>query len=171
MRAIAQFCDVVDLINDAIGRWAAWLLIPVILLLFLQIPLREVVGKGNLLANDMGQLLHATVFIVGAAYTLRWDSHVRVDMLYGRMSPRRRAWVNLVGAVVFMMPWLGWVGWWSAPIAWRSWRALELFPETWNPGYFHFRTLLLTLSLLLGIQALAMAGRALLVLRGAESTR
>ncbi len=171
MRALARYCDAVDRINDVVGRWTAWLLVPVILLLFLQIPLREVVGKGNLLANDMGQLLHATVFIVGAAYTLRWDAHVRVDLLYGRMGPRRRAWVNLIGAVVFMLPWLAWVGWWSVPVAWRSWTALELFPETWNPGYFHFRTLLLVLCLLVGLQALAMAGRSILVLRGAEAAR
>lgn len=171
MRAIARYCDAVDRINDAVGRWTAWLLLPVILLLFLQIPLREVVGKGNLLANDMGQLAHATVFIIGAAYTLRWDAHVRVDLLYGRFGARRRAWVNLVGAVVFMLPWLAWVGWWSVPIARRSWMALELFPETWNPGYFHFRTLLLALCLLVGLQALAMAGRAILVLRGAETSR
>ena len=158
--AFTRFAGFVDWLNDFIGACIAWLIVPVIALLFLQIPLREVVGRGNLLANDMGQLLHATVFIVGVAYTLRWDGHVRVDLFYSRLAPRTRAWIALLGTIAFMLPWLWLVGRWSIPITLQSWRQLELFPETGNPGYFHFKTLLFVYVLLVGLQALAMMARA-----------
>ncbi|HEX2887034.1 TRAP transporter small permease subunit [Vineibacter terrae] len=164
MAALQRFADIVDRLNDRIGACAAWLIVPVIALLFLQIPLREVVGKGNLLANDGGQLLHATVFIVGVTYTLRWNGHVRVDLFYSRLPPRRQAWITLLGAAVLMLPWLWLTGRWSIPIALQSWRQLETFPETGSPGYFHFKTLLLAYVLLVGLQALAMMARAVTTL-------
>ncbi|MCW5747204.1 MAG: TRAP transporter small permease subunit [Alphaproteobacteria bacterium] len=166
MAALRRFAGFVDWLNNAAGVCAAWLIVPVIALLFLQIPLREVVGKGNLLANDMGQLLHATVFIVGVAYTLRWNGHVRVDLFYSRLRLRTRAWITLLGAAAFMLPWLWLVGRWSVPITLQSWGQLELFPETGNPGYFHFKTLLFVYVVLVGLQALAMMARASLTLAG-----
>ena len=106
MAALTRFADFIDWLNDFIGACTAWLIVPVIALLFLQIPLREVVGKGNPLANDMGQLLHATVFVVGVAYTLRWNGHVRVDPFYSRLRRRTRAWITLLATAAFMLPWL-----------------------------------------------------------------
>jgi TRAP-type mannitol/chloroaromatic compound transport system permease small subunit len=166
MLALRRFADFIDWLNDRTGIWAAWLIVLVIALLFLQIPLREVVGKGNLLANDMGQLLHATVFIVGVAYTLRWNGHVRVDLFYSRLAPRTQAWITLLGTTVSMLPWLWLVGRWSVPITLQSWGQLEAFPETGSPGYFHFKTLLFAYVLLVGLQALAMIARAVVVLFG-----
>ena len=91
---------------DAVGRASAWLVLFVVAALFAQWPLREFVGAGHILANDFGQIAHATVFMIGVAYALRWDGHVRLDVFYHRMSPRARALVDLFGTVAFIVPWM-----------------------------------------------------------------
>src|SRR6185369_10464328 len=78
---------------DGFARTAAWLVLAVVFLLFVQNPLREYVGRGQFVANDMGQLTHATVFMIGIAYAWRWDRQVRVDLFYRSMSARGRALV------------------------------------------------------------------------------
>jgi len=164
MRDLKRFADLVDRLNDGIGRWASWLAIPVILLLFLQVPLREVVQRGNLVANDLGQIAHAALFMSGMAYAMRWDAHVRVDIFYQRMSARRRAWVNLVGSLLFSLPWLAIVGWYSVPVVVRSWAVLEQFAETYTSGYFLLKGFLIVFVVLCVLQSLAVAARAVLTL-------
>jgi TRAP-type mannitol/chloroaromatic compound transport system permease small subunit len=109
LRSLRAFARVADALVDAIGRTAAWLVLFVILALFGQWPLRELVGGGHILANDFGQLAHAAVFSVGIVYALRWDGHVRLDVFYQRLSARSRAWVDLVGTLAVVMPWTGMV--------------------------------------------------------------
>ena len=120
-------------------------------------------------SNDVGQLIHATVFMVGCAYALRWDAHARVDVFYRGMSERRRAWVNLIGNLFFALPWLSLLGWYSTPIVVNAWRDLEAFPDSRVPAYFLLKSLLLVFSVLLGLQVLANTARLILRLRGSES--
>jgi len=77
---------------DTVGRGAAWLVV-VILLLFSQLPLRELVGGGHILVNDFGQLINAAVFMFGLSFALRWDRHVRMDVFHRRFTARTRAWI------------------------------------------------------------------------------
>ena len=160
MRCLRQFADGIDGLNDRIGRTAAWLTLPVIALLFLQVPLREYVHYGHIAANDIGQIIHATLFMTGASYAMRWDGHVRVDIFYQRMSARSRAWVDLLGTLLFAMPWIAILGWYSLPITIRSWRVYEQFAETYTPGYFLLKTQLLVFVVLVGLQAFATVARA-----------
>ena len=120
-------------------------------------------------SNDIGQLVHATVFMVGCAYALRWDAHARVDVFYRGMSETRRAWVNLIGNLVLALPWLGLVGWYSTPIVVNSWRDLEAFPDSRVPAYFLLKTMLLVFSTLIALQVLANSARMIALLRGDKS--
>ena len=88
---LVRLADAIDALTDTVGRCCAWLVLAVIVLLFLQLPLREVVQGGHILANDFGQLTHAAVFMVGLSYALRWDRHVRMDVFYRGMGERARA--------------------------------------------------------------------------------
>ncbi len=162
MRVLRRFVEFIDGLNDWVGRTASWLTLPVIVLLFMQVPLREYVHRGHIVANDFGQLIHATLFMVGASYAMRWDGHVRVDIFYQRMSQHARAWVDLLGTVAFALPWLSILGWYSVPIVGRSWAVHEEFAETFTPGYFLLKTLLLVFVMLVGLQALATIARAIL---------
>lgn len=163
--ALRALAGRIDAANDAIGRAVAWLLLLQVALLAIQVPLRlSPSGTYSTMANDIGQLTHATVFMVGIAYAMRWDQHARVDIVYRGLSARRQAWVNLLGHLLFTLPWLAVLALYSAPVVANSWADLEVFVDSWAPGYFLLKSMLLVLALLLGLQALAAISRALSVL-------
>ena len=151
----------IDALVDRAGRLASWLILAVVALLFLQIPMRELAHFGHNQVNDIGQLCHATVFMVGVAYAMRWDAHVRVDIFYGRMSARWKALVDLLGTLLFVLPWLAVVTRDAIAIVVNSWRDLEAFSETYTPGYFLLKTQLLVFAALVALAALANILRAL----------
>jgi TRAP-type mannitol/chloroaromatic compound transport system permease small subunit len=161
-RAIEQL----DAIVDRAGRTASWLILGVVAMLFLQIPMREFVHYGHREVNDIGQVIHATVFMIGAAYAMRWDAHVRVDIFRQRMSPRFRAAVELIGIIFFLVPWLVIVTRASIPIVLNAWTHLEQFADTYTPGYFLLKTQLLSFAVLIALQVLANILRNLMTLLG-----
>lgn len=167
---LRHVADTIDAVTDAIGRGTAWLVLGVIVLLFAQLPLREVFGGGHILANDFGQILHAAVFMFGLSYALRRDSHVRMDVFYRRMGERARAAVNLAGMLLFVLPWCGLMLWFGSGYAVNAVRALETFPDTWSAGYFLFKVLLMVCLALLAVQALAVVLRSIATLAGPSAT-
>lgn len=154
----------IDALTDLLGRWTAWLVGVVILLLFGQWPLREVFGGGHIMANDFGQIMHAAVFMFGLSYALRWDRHVRMDVFYRRWSARVQAMVDLSGSLLFVLPWCALMVWYGAPLMLRSAMVAEKFPDTWSPGYFIFKALPIVCFTLLGLQAIALALRSMATL-------
>ena len=159
LRFLRWFARVADAIVDTVGRIGAWLVLFVVVALFGQLPLREWVGAGHILANDYGQIAHAAVFMIGVAYAMRWDGHVRLDVLYQRMSRRTRLLVDLAGTMFFVVPWIGIVLWFSWATTVRSVAVFEKFPETWSPGYWLFKVLLLVFGVLVSLQALGHIAR------------
>jgi TRAP-type mannitol/chloroaromatic compound transport system permease small subunit len=166
LRFLRWFARVADAVVDAAGRIGAWLVLFVVAALFGQLPLREWVGAGHILANDYGQIAHAAVFMVGVAYAMRWDGHVRLDVFYQRMSRRARLLVDLGGTIFFVAPWIGIVLWVSWATTVRSVAVFEKFPETWSPGYWLFKVLLLVFGVLVSLQALGHIARDLASLIG-----
>jgi len=69
--------------------------------------------------------LFGLVFLLGAAYTLKHDDHVRVDVLYSRLSARGKAWIDLAGTLLFLFPFCGLVLYMSIPMVENSWAVLE----------------------------------------------
>ncbi len=169
--ALDRLADAAERAVDRIGRVTAWLVLAVVFLLFVQNPLREYVGRGQFFANDMGQLSHAAVFMIGVAYAWRWDRQVRMDLLYRNMGPRAKAIVNLLGTVFLLLPWLAFVTWSAVPDVIDSVRHLEGFPESGSPGFFLMKSLLLAFAATLGLQAAAVIARSIVVLRDPSRAR
>jgi TRAP-type mannitol/chloroaromatic compound transport system permease small subunit len=163
---LERFADFVELLIDRIGRTVAWLVLVVVFLLFLQNPLRELVGRGQFAANDMAQLAHAAVFMVGVAYAWRWDRQVRVDLFRARMPARMRAAVELLGTLLLLLPWLVIVAVDAVPTALESFGIAERFPESGTPGYFVLKSLLLAFVATMALQALAIVARSIAILAG-----
>jgi TRAP-type mannitol/chloroaromatic compound transport system permease small subunit len=90
--------------------------------------------------NDYGQLFHATVFLVGIAYAIAVDQHVRLDALRVRFAPRARAAIEAVGHLAFVLPWAAVLAYYGADPVWRSLTVGgESFPDTGTPGYLLMR--------------------------------
>jgi TRAP-type mannitol/chloroaromatic compound transport system permease small subunit len=79
--------------------------------------------------------MHAAVFMLGAAYTLRAEEHVRVDIFYRTMSERRRAWVDLLGVVIFLLPLCVFLAWKSVDFVAQSWSLREASRESGGLPY------------------------------------
>jgi len=161
---IQPIIEAIDGLVDRVGRVASWLILAVVATLFLQIPMREFVRYGHREVNDIGQVIHATVFMIGVAYAMRWDSHVRVDIVRQHLGPRARAAIELAGTLLFLVPWLVIVMRSAIPIVRHSWAQLEQFADTYTPGYFLLKTQLLSFCLLVALQAIANVLRNLITL-------
>jgi TRAP-type mannitol/chloroaromatic compound transport system permease small subunit len=169
--ALDRFANALETVVDRVGRVMAWLVLAVVFLLFVQNPLREFVGRGQFFANDMGQLSHAAVFMIGVAYAWRWDRQVRVDLFYRSMRPRTKAFVNLLGTVFLLLPWLAFVTWDAVPTVIDSVRLREHFPETGSPGFFVFKSILLAFAITMSLQATAVIARSIVVIRDPSRSR
>lgn len=146
---------------DRLGALAAPLALAVVLLLCLQWPLREWVGRGAALANDLAQWLFAIYVALALRHADRRDAHLvsRPDLRDAGQGGVRR--LRQAGAPLALLAWavFVWITGW--PNAWRSLQGLENFPETANPGYFIVKLALLLLAGVMGLQALVDLRRAL----------
>lgn len=131
-----------DSISSSVGRAVAWLTLAMMVVTCLIVILRYGFQFGSIALQESVVYLHALVFMLGAAYTFKDDEHVRVDVFYREFSVKKKAWVNLVGGVVFLIPVTLYTFYLSIDYVAASWRVLETSPE---PGGLPFIYLLKTL--------------------------
>jgi TRAP-type mannitol/chloroaromatic compound transport system permease small subunit len=166
--AIAQR---LDLIARACGRLAAWLCLLMALATGLVVALRYGFKFGSQALQESVNYLHAAVFMLGAAYTLQRDAHVRVDIFYRRWSPRTRAWVDCIGNIVFLAPMCVFIVWVSWTYVSNSWAIRESSADPGGlPAVFLLKSLIPLLSVTLLLQGLAEIMRRLALLSAPVST-
>ncbi len=167
MRAAARLAAALERLAEATGRAVAWLTLAMVLLTFLVVVLRYAFSLGWIAMQEAVTYLHAAVFMLGAAYTLRHDGHVRVDVLYRRLGPRARAAVDLAGAVLLLAPTCLYVLWSSWDYVAASWALREGSREAGGlPWVYWLKSLIPVTAALLLLQGLAQALRAALALAG-----
>ena len=165
---MGRVADRIDRLNGAIGRTVAWAALFIVLVQFAVVLMRYVLGMGSIWLSESIIYGHATMFMLAAAWTLREGGHVRVDIFYADASPRAKAWVDLLGALLLLLPFMLVLAWLAYPYVARSWAILERSRETSGlPAVFLLKTLIPLFALLMALQGVAQAIRAALVLRGA----
>lgn len=166
-RRSLAFADRIDRLNGAIGRAAAWLCLFVVAVQFAVVVMRYVFGLGSIWLSESIIYAHAALFMLAAAWTLRDGGHVRVDVLYAELGARKKALVDLGGALLLLLPFMLVLGWFAIPYVGRSWAILETSPETSGiPAVFLLKTLIPLFALLMAFQGVAQAIRAANVLAG-----
>jgi TRAP-type mannitol/chloroaromatic compound transport system permease small subunit len=162
-----RIADGIDRVIAAIGRAATWCCLYIVLDEFAVVVMRYALGMGSIRLQESVLYAHAALFMLAAAWTLQVGGHVRVDVFYAQASPRRRAVIDLVGAIVFLFPFAIVVAALSLPYVERSWAILEGSRETSGlPLVYLLKTLIPLFALLIGLQGIAQAIRAALVLAG-----
>jgi TRAP-type mannitol/chloroaromatic compound transport system permease small subunit len=169
MHPLKQFAEKaanrIDLVNAAIGRAAAWCCLYVVIAEFALVVMRYAFAIGSIRIQESVIYAHAALFMLAAAWVLQGDGHVRVDIFYADARPRSKAAVDFLGAVIFLAPFAVALMMLSVPYAVRSWRLLEHSPEASGlPFVYLLKTLIPLFALLLGLQGIAQAIRAALVL-------
>jgi TRAP-type mannitol/chloroaromatic compound transport system permease small subunit len=153
--------DRIDRLNGAIGRTAAWLALAVVLLQFSVVVMRYVFGAGSIWLTESIIYSHAALLMLVAAWTLHEGGHVRVDVFYADAKPSTKAWVDLIGAFLLLLPFMLVLLWFAIPYVERSWSILERSRETSGlPVVFLLKTLIPAFAVLMALQGIAQAIRA-----------
>lgn len=171
MQRLLRLSAWIDRFNDAIGRVVYWLGLAMVLVAAFN-SIARYGGKFlglNWSSNaylEAQWYLFSIVFLLGAAYTLRHDGHVRVDVIFGRLSPKSRAWIDLAGTVLFLIPFCMLMIWVSLPSVKHSWAVMEMSPDPGGLPRYPIKTIIPVAFALLTLQALSMLIRSVAMIRG-----
>jgi TRAP-type mannitol/chloroaromatic compound transport system permease small subunit len=169
MSALIKFVRAVDWLNELVGRLAAWLTLVTVVICATVVVLRYGFNEGFVWMQELYVWTGGAIFMLGAGYTLLHGGHVRVDIFYARASAKRRALIDLLGTLVFLLPWLILVFIVAWPYVRSAWLISEASAQGGGmPGLYIFKSVLLAFCVLLGLQGLAMIGRSILVLTGRD---
>ena len=158
----------IDRLSEMTGKVFSWLTLLMVLLTFVIVVMRYAFDAGLIWMQESVIWLHAAVFMIGAAYTLKHDEHVRVDVFYRSMSARRRAWVDFLGVLLFVLPLCAFLLLKSYDFAAASWAIKEASRESGGLPYPLVplaKSILVVMPLLVALQGLALLGRSLATIR------
>jgi TRAP-type mannitol/chloroaromatic compound transport system permease small subunit len=157
---------------EVTGRWVAWLVIAMVLLICYDVAMRYIFQQGSVALQELEWHLFGLVFLLGGAYTLKHDEHVRVDILYRSrfVSDKGRAWIDVIGTLLFLVPFCVLILITSWPFVENAFYYQEGSPD---PGGLPYRfvlkgAILLGFALML-LQGIAMLLKNLMVLLNREA--
>jgi len=110
--------------------------------------------------------LFSIVFLLGAAYTLKHDDHVRVDVLFGRLSPKGQAWINLLGTLLFLLPFCALMLYMCIPTVSNSWAVLEQSPDPGGLPRYPIKTVIPIAFVFVVVQGMSMLIKQIAILKG-----
>ena len=168
MRALLRVSGAIDGVNERFARIADWCVL-----------LACLISAGNALVRygfsfssnawlEIQWYLFAAMFMLGAPYTLKRNEHVRVDVIYGNLSPRLKLWVDLLGGILFLMPPVLIIGWMSWPLFYDSWQSGEVSSNAGGLIRWPVKLLLPLGFGLLALQGLSEIIKRIAALRGYE---
>ncbi len=160
----------IDTFTEYTGRFMAWLMLLMVLLSFSVVILRYGFNYNTTSIQEGVLYLHATVFMLGAAYTLKHEAHVRVDIFYQHMSAKNKSLVDLLGVIFLLIPFNLFMFFMCFDYVMQSWTIGE---QSSDPGglafvYVH-KSLMLILPIVFILQALAQAIHHYLLLKALKS--
>ena len=150
----------IDSLNEFLCKIVSWFTLTMVLLTFLIVVLRYGFNLGWIAMQESVMYLHAMVFLLGAAHTLRVNEHVRVDIFYRRFSPKKQAKVDIFGSLLLLMPVNIFIFMVSLEYVLRSWRVMEESQEAGGmPAVFLLKSLILIFPLTMLLQGIAETAR------------
>ena len=152
--------------SELSGRLVAWLTLFIVMLTITVVILRYIFNIGSIAMQESISYLHAFVFLLGAAYTLKHEGHVRVDVFYRNMTPVKKAWTDLLGTLFLLFPVCLFIFLSSWDYVLTSWSQLEESAEAGGLAYVYIlKTALLIMPILLMLQGTALALKNLLIIK------
>ena len=169
MNILGRIAAIICAINTVVGTILSWLSVGIVLVCFTVVVQRYVFAVSHVWMQDLYIWLNGAMFTAVAGFALLRDSHVRVDIFYRPASPRRKALVDLVGTVVFLLPFMWVVYLYSIPFVSRSWQYQEGSANVGGmPGLFVLKSFIIVFAGLVALQGLAFILRSILVLAGRD---
>jgi TRAP-type mannitol/chloroaromatic compound transport system permease small subunit len=126
MRGLLAFSRMVDSLNERVGRAVAWLVLVAVVVSAGNAGLRYTFNVSSNAWLELQWYLFSAIFLLAAGWALKRNAHVRIDVLTARLSPRAQAWIDIVGALLFLMPMALLILYLSWPMFMQSWATNEM---------------------------------------------
>lgn len=154
MRLIRAYVRGITRLNDFVGRWVAYLIFLIFLLLIAEVGMRYLLGSPTSWTNEFGQMLFGLYVVLSGGYVLAHRDHVNVDLFYGTLSRRAQACVDIFTSVMFFLFVLALL-YFGSSMAWESVQSLETSYSAWNPPIWPIKAAIPLGTLLLLLQGIA----------------
>jgi len=162
---LSSVVQLLDSISEWTGRGISWLTLAMVFVTFIIVVMRYLFNVGNVALQESVVYMHSFVFLLGAAYTLKHDGHVRVDIFYRPMSEKGKAIVNILGTLVLLIPVTSFILWMSWDYVATSWSLLESSQEAGGLEYrYILKSALIVMPVLMLLQATSELLRNIMVL-------
>lgn len=156
IKMISRVIYSIDRFTDLIGRGISWLTVAMVIAVLIIVVTRYYLQLGSIAMQELVTYLHATVFMLGIGYTLKKGGHVRVDIFYRQYSPRKKALVDFLGGLLFLLPVSGLIFLSSWDYVLASWSIRETSAENNGlPFVFLLKTLILLMPATLFLQGIS----------------
>jgi TRAP-type mannitol/chloroaromatic compound transport system permease small subunit len=156
MNLLLKIAKCINQLNHKVGQMISWLTLLLVALVITIVLSRYLLGVGSIAIQESVSYVHAIIFMLGLAYTLQRGGHVRVDIFYRQFSAQRQALINLIGAVVFLLPFCGLILFGSWDYVTASWSIKETSSETGGiAAVYLLKTLMIIMPITLALQGIA----------------
>lgn len=166
MRGALALAFGIDRINEVIGRAMAWLILVAVLVSAANAVVRKVFSVSSNSWLELQWYLFGAAFLLAAAYTLKQNEHIRIDIIYGMFPRRMQHWIDLFGHVVFLMPFVLLMVWYLVPYVAKSFASGEVSTNSGGLVIWPAKGLLLAGFVLLAFQGLSEIIKKIAVMRG-----
>lgn len=161
------FIRTVDGITAFVGKMISWLTLAMVLITTYLVVMRYVFRVNSIALQEVVMYMHAAVFMLGAAWALQTNAHVRVDIFYRKFSAQKKALADIIGTVFFLLPFAVLVGYYGYKYAAGSWAQHEGSPQAGGLPYVYLlKSLLPAFACLMFVQGIAELLRNVLILSG-----
>lgn len=160
MKGLLGVSKAIDGFTEVVGRITLWL-VPLVVMVGVYNVIARYLGRAigqNLASNfyiELQWYIFSIIFLLAGAYDVKHNEHVRVDLLYGRYPPRAKAWVNMLGALLMLIPFCLLLIYYSWPAVSNSWKIRELSPDPGGLPRYPLRTMIIVCAVLLIIQGIS----------------
>lgn len=155
MAGLLALSRAIDRLNELIGKWVGWLILVSILVSAGNAVIRKTFNMSSNAWLELQWYLFGAAFLLAAAYTLKQNEHIRIDIVYGLFSRRTQHWIDLFGHVFFLMPFVILMISYFVPYVSLSYRSGEVSSSAGGLIIWPAKSLLLIGFLLLGLQGIS----------------
>jgi TRAP-type mannitol/chloroaromatic compound transport system permease small subunit len=155
MHALLRLSSAIDRMNERIGKLVAWLGLAAVVVCTANAIARYAFNVASNAWLELQWYFNAAVFLLIAAYALRRNEHVRIDVINGRLSPRAQAWIDILGGLLMLLPAVAIIAWYSWPSLVNSYAIQEYSSDPGGLIRWPVRLLIPVAFTLLGLQAIS----------------
>lgn len=166
MAGLIGLSRIIDRVNELIGKWVAWLILVAIIVSAANATVRKTLNMSSNAWLELQWYLFGAAFLLAAAYTLKQNEHIRIDIIYGMFSRRIQHWIDLFGHVFFLMPFALLMVYYFVPYVRLSYRIGEVSTNAGGLILWPAKSLLLIGFALLALQGVSEIIKKVGIMRG-----